>query len=117
MAFRDGILVFRQSGALPPAGLEQVIEGIKALDMDDVRRQVAGAAGRRRSRPDPREPTTGTPARGAGRARVRTSLGYRPGIFGRRHRPAGGPGMELNPDEMQTVVKRLGAPRARSAAC
>ena len=40
MGFRDGILVFRQSGALPPAGLEQVIEGIKALDMDDVRRQV-----------------------------------------------------------------------------
>ena len=32
MGFRDGILVFRQSGALPPAGLEQVIEGIKALD-------------------------------------------------------------------------------------
>ena len=30
-------------GALPPAGLEQVIEGIKALDMDDVRAQVAGA--------------------------------------------------------------------------
>ena len=40
MGFRDGILVFRQSGALPPAGLEQVIEGIKALDMEDVRRQV-----------------------------------------------------------------------------
>src|SRR6478736_7836678 len=40
MGFRDGILVFRQSGALPPAGLEQVIEGIRALDMDDVRRQV-----------------------------------------------------------------------------
>src|SRR5215213_6962835 len=38
MGFRDGILVFRQSGALPPAGLEQVIEGIKALDMEDVRR-------------------------------------------------------------------------------
>ncbi len=40
MGFRDGILVYRQSGALPPAGLEQVIEGIKGLDMDDVRRQV-----------------------------------------------------------------------------
>ena len=41
MGFRDGILVFRQSGALPPAGLEQVIEGIKGLDMEDVRRQVS----------------------------------------------------------------------------
>ena len=45
MGFRDGILVFRQSGALPPAGLEQVIDGIKALDMDDVRRQVQEQAG------------------------------------------------------------------------
>ena len=41
MGFREGILVFRQSGALPPAGLEQVIEGIKALDMAHVREQVA----------------------------------------------------------------------------
>jgi thioredoxin 1 len=41
MAFREGILVYRQSGALPPAGLEQVIEGVKGLDMDDVRAQVA----------------------------------------------------------------------------
>jgi thioredoxin 1 len=41
MGFRDGILVFRQAGALPPAALEQVVEGIKALDMDEVRKQVA----------------------------------------------------------------------------
>ena len=40
MAFRAGVLVHRQAGALPPAGLEQVIEGIKALDMDDVRAQM-----------------------------------------------------------------------------
>ena len=43
MAFRDGILVFSQPGALPPAQLEQVIEGVKGLDMDDVRAQVAQA--------------------------------------------------------------------------
>jgi thioredoxin 1 len=43
MAFRDGILVFSQPGALPPAQLEQVIEGVKGLDMDDVRVQVAAA--------------------------------------------------------------------------
>ena len=43
MAFRDGILVFSQPGALPPAQLEQVIEGVKGLDMDDVRAQVAAA--------------------------------------------------------------------------
>lgn len=41
MGFRDGILVFRQAGALPPAALEQVVEGIKNLDMDEVRAQVA----------------------------------------------------------------------------
>ena len=45
MAFRDGILVFSQPGALPPAQLEQVIEGVKGLDMDDVRAQVAAAEG------------------------------------------------------------------------
>ncbi len=41
MAFRDGILVFAQPGALPAAGLEQVIAGVRSLDMDDVRAQLA----------------------------------------------------------------------------
>ena len=41
MAFRDGVLVFSQPGALPAAGLEQVITAVKDLDMDDVRRQIA----------------------------------------------------------------------------
>lgn len=41
MAFRDGILVFSQPGALPAAALEQVIQAVRDLDMDDVRRQVA----------------------------------------------------------------------------
>ena len=41
MAFRDGILVFSQPGALPAAALEQVIAGVRGLDMDDVRRQIA----------------------------------------------------------------------------
>ena len=40
MAFRDGILVFSQPGALRSAGLEKVIEGVRELDMEDVRRQV-----------------------------------------------------------------------------
>lgn len=43
MAFRDGILVFSQPGALPAAGLEQVIQAVKGLDMDDVRQKVAEA--------------------------------------------------------------------------
>ena len=41
MAFRDGILVFSQPGALPAAALERVITAVRELDMDDVRRQVA----------------------------------------------------------------------------
>ncbi len=41
MAFRDGILVFSQPGALPAPALEQVITAIKGLDMDDVRKQLA----------------------------------------------------------------------------
>ena len=41
MGFRGGILVFSQPGALPAASLEEVIAGIRALDMDDVRAKVA----------------------------------------------------------------------------
>jgi thioredoxin 1 len=41
MAFRDGILVFSQAGALPPSALEQVVEAVKSLDMDEVRAQLA----------------------------------------------------------------------------
>ncbi|TPG16844.1 thioredoxin [Pedococcus bigeumensis] len=41
MAFRDGILVFSEPGALPTAGLEQVIDGVRALDMDAIRTQLA----------------------------------------------------------------------------
>ena len=41
MAFRDGILVFSQPGALPEAALEQVIQAVRDLDMDDVRDKIA----------------------------------------------------------------------------
>ena len=41
MAFRDGILVFSQPGALPAPALEQVIQAVRDLDMDEVRSQVA----------------------------------------------------------------------------
>ena len=41
MAFREGILVFAQPGALPAAGLSAVIDGVRALDMESVRAQVA----------------------------------------------------------------------------
>ena len=41
MAFRDGVLVFSQPCALPAAGHEQVIQAVRDLDMDDVKRQLA----------------------------------------------------------------------------
>jgi thioredoxin 1 len=40
MAFRDGVLVFAQPGALPASALEQVIQAVRDLDMDDVRQQI-----------------------------------------------------------------------------
>lgn len=41
MAFRDKTLVFSQPGALNAAGLEQVIEGVKNLDMASIRARAA----------------------------------------------------------------------------
>ena len=41
MAFRDGILVFSQAGALPAPALDDVIKAVRDLDMDDVRKKVA----------------------------------------------------------------------------
>lgn len=41
MIFRDGVPLFSQPGALPAAALEDLITQAQALDMDEVRRQVA----------------------------------------------------------------------------
>jgi thioredoxin 1 len=41
MLFREEVIVFMQSGALPAAGLESVLTQAKALDMDQVRRDIA----------------------------------------------------------------------------
>jgi thioredoxin 1 len=41
MAFRDGVLVFSQPGALPAAVLADLIAQVRALDMDDVRAALA----------------------------------------------------------------------------
>ena len=46
MIFRDGIMIFRQAGALPPAALEDIVQQAKALDMDEVRKQVAEQQGK-----------------------------------------------------------------------
>ncbi|KMO67290.1 MAG: thioredoxin [Mycolicibacterium rufum] len=41
MAFRDGVLVYSQPGAMPPAALEDLITRVKGLDMDSVRATIA----------------------------------------------------------------------------
>ncbi|MCW2811113.1 MAG: trxA [Friedmanniella sp.] len=41
MAFREGVLVFNQAGALPGPALLEVVEAVKGLDMDEVHAQVA----------------------------------------------------------------------------
>ena len=43
MVLRDGVLLFAQPGALPAAALDEINGKVKALDMDDVRRQIAEA--------------------------------------------------------------------------
>lgn len=41
MAFRDGILLFRQPGALPASSLEELIAAIKAADMEEIKKELA----------------------------------------------------------------------------
>jgi hypothetical protein len=41
MAFRDGVLVYAQPGALPQAALEDLITQIKGLDMAAVHAKLA----------------------------------------------------------------------------
>jgi thioredoxin 1 len=45
MAFRDTILVFSQPGALSPASLNELIAGVRGLNMDDVRASIESNQG------------------------------------------------------------------------
>jgi thioredoxin 1 len=40
MVFRDGILLFEQPGALPAAALEDLVKQVRALDMEQVKKEV-----------------------------------------------------------------------------
>ena len=39
--FRDQILLYKEAGALPKPGLEELVKNVQALDMDDVRKKIA----------------------------------------------------------------------------
>ena len=41
MAFRDGILVFSQAGALPAPAFNELLDSVEALDMEAVRAEIA----------------------------------------------------------------------------
>jgi thioredoxin 1 len=41
MAFRDGVLVFSQPGALPAPAFNELLDAVEALDMDEVRAEIA----------------------------------------------------------------------------
>lgn len=41
MAFRDGILVYSQAGAMPPGVLQDLIDKVEGLDMNAVRTKIA----------------------------------------------------------------------------
>jgi len=43
MAFREGVLVFSQPGALPAPALNQVIDAVRSLDMEKVHAEVAAS--------------------------------------------------------------------------
>ena len=40
MAFRDGILLYREAGALPESSLRELIAAVQALDMEQVRKEI-----------------------------------------------------------------------------
>jgi hypothetical protein len=42
-ALSSGVLVFRESGAFPAAGLEDLISQVQQLDMDEIRKEIAEA--------------------------------------------------------------------------
>jgi thioredoxin 1 len=41
MVFRDQVLVFARPGLVPGAALDELVGKVKALDMDEVRKQIA----------------------------------------------------------------------------
>ena len=53
MVFRESVILFAQPGALPQGALEQIVDKAKAVDMDEVRREIAAQEA---AAPQPLEP-------------------------------------------------------------
>ena len=43
MLFRDGVLLYRESGALPASALEELLKRVADIDMNEVRKKIAEA--------------------------------------------------------------------------
>ncbi len=43
MVFRDGVLLLAQAGMMPESSLDALIRRVRSLDMEEVRRNIAGA--------------------------------------------------------------------------
>ena len=52
MLFRDGILLFRESGALPAAALDELVTKAKSLDMEMVKKEIAAHEAAHQHGPD-----------------------------------------------------------------
>ena len=133
MAFRDGILVFRQAGALPKDALQSLVDQVGTLDMDAVRAQLAESKDAAAEPADAaaRTPLTGIPpshgthhengpatARWPGRCRLTARRDVPPAPHGRRRVEVAG--IEPASDDMRPGLLRaqcamdfLG-PRART---
>lgn len=49
--FRDGILIYKEAGALPPSALDELIEQVRKIDMDDVRKQIEESEAQEKDNP------------------------------------------------------------------
>ena len=45
MVFRDGVLLFNQAGALPAPALQELIDAVRELDMDAIRKEIEDQGG------------------------------------------------------------------------
>lgn len=44
MVFREKVIVYADAGALPPSALQQLVDGVRGLDMEQVRAEIAAEA-------------------------------------------------------------------------
>lgn len=66
MAFRDGLLVFSQPGYLASTALEDIVQQVRWLDMDQIRREMQQIAQQQAPSPEPAVSGGGSRARQAG---------------------------------------------------